>query len=606
MKTRISAAAPCLAAALAVTLAGCASPGARRADLAGLSVPGRPAAIPVERLLPPKNSKKPSDIRIRDGIAALRKGKYEKASREFNNALRTDPTSSGFQFLNALAYHLMAENGDAKQFEEAEIGYNLALKFDPDNWLASQQLGRIALARKEYPAAREYFAHSLLYRPDDPELLYGLAQASYHAEDLETALPAIARARQLDPGSAAIAGAHALISAAAGRTDEARTQLAYYNKTESNKDRVSRLADKVARWQGMRDAIGDDQSREILSKGPAKTSKKIVPEPAAPEKPPAEEANEEKMIILDVSMIRTEEFQTTNKGVNLLEGLMAQFGGGETFTKTWQTNAAPTYEKVLTRKITVPEVKYNLNIFNAADDRNEILARPTLVALNGKESRFFAGSTLEVAITGTQEGTLKTIEVGVTLTVTPTFLPSGRILLDVTAGRSFFEVGAAGTFKESIRSSKNSVTASVVMIPEQTLVLSGLREKQTTETKTGVPFLREIPVIQYLFSNEKTMDFNKSLIILISPRRPHPGVDTSPEPELVKAIRNESPYLKEYRERFGHMFVKDTNIEHIWANLAHYKVFRELYKSGTFDQRWWGERESLNTVLRRTLSFLYY
>ena len=587
---------------LAAFQAGCAATGPRARSLA----PDYLATVPVARLLPPKDSKKPSDLNIRRAVAALQKGKYGKASQELNNALRSDPSNSNFQFLNGLAYHLMAENGDANQYEQAQIGYNMALKFNPDNWLASQQLGRISLARKDYARAQEYFAHALLYQPEDPDLLCGLAQASYYAEDLETALPAIIRARELSPGSAAIAGAHALISAASGRFEEARTQLATYNKTEPNRVRVARLAGKLAQWEGLRDAIGDENVQEILSTGPVKPAEPAAAGLVPPEGPPVEEANEEKMIILDVSMIRTEEYETTNKGVNLLEGLMAQFSGDETFTKTWQTAAAPTYTKVLTRKISVPEVKYNLNIFNAADDRNEILARPTLVALNGKESKFFAGSTLEVAITGTQEGSLKTIEVGVTLTVTPTFLPSGRIMLDVTAGRSFFEIGAVGTFKESIRSSKNSVTASVVMSPEQTLVLSGLREKQTTETKSGVPILRDIPVIQYLFSNEKTMDFNKSVIILISPRRPHPGVDTSPEPELVRAIRNESPYLKAYRERFGHMFVKDTNIEHIWGNLAHYKVFRELYKTGTFDQRWWGERESLNQVLRRSLSFLYY
>lgn len=591
---------------LAVTLAGCSVPGPRKTALADLSGPERLASIPVARLLPPKDSRKPSDINIRKGILALQKGKYEKASKELNSALRTDPSNSNFQFLNGLAYHLMAENGAANQYEQAEIGYTLALKFNPDNWLASQQLGQICLTRKEYASAQEYFAHALMFQPDSPDLLYGLAQASYHAEDLRTALPAIIRAKTLNPGSARIAGAHALISAAAGRLAEATTMLSDYNKTEHNKDRVARLANKVAEWRDLHDAVGEKRAQDILSKGPLQSGDTVQAEPAPADAPPVEEANEEKMVILDVAMIRTEEFQTTNKGVNLLEGLLAQFSGDYRFVDTSQTGAANTYEKVLTRKITVPEINYNLNIFNAADDRNEVLARPTLVALNGRTSTFFAGSTLDVAVTGTQQGILKTIEVGVTLTVTPTFLPSGRIMLDVTAGRSFFEVGAVGTFKESIRSSKNSVTASVVMIPDQTLVLSGLREKQTMEAKSGVPLLRDIPVIQYLFSNEKTLDFNKSIIILISPRRPHPGVDSSPEPELVRAIRNESPYLKAYRERFGHMFQKDTNIEHVWDNLSKYKVFRELYKTGTFDQRWWGERESLNVILRRALNFLYY
>ncbi|MFC1522641.1 tetratricopeptide repeat protein [Elusimicrobiota bacterium] len=596
----------CVAVLLALALAGYATAGTPQKSQSGFSDPDHLASIPVKHLLPPKNSKNPADINIRKGILAIQKGHYKKASKEFNKALRTDPASAHFQFLNGLAYHLMAENGNANQYEQAKIGYDLALKFNPDYWLASQQLGHIHLARKKYALAQNYFSHALLHQPDDSDSLYGLAQASYHAKDLQTALQVIIRAKELSPKSARITGAHALISAAAGRLGEAKVQLSDYNKAEPNKNRVVRLADKVGKWEDLHSTATDQMNKNILEIGPSVSTGPAPVEPAPPDDAPVDEVDEEKMVILDVAMIRTEEFQTTNKGVNLLEGLLIQFSGDKSFIDTWQTDTPKTYQNVLTRTIALPEINYNMNIFNAADDRNEILARPTLIALNGKTSTFFAGSTLDVAITGTEEGDLKTIEVGVTLEVTPTFLPSGRIMLDITAGRSFFEVGAAGTFKESIRSSKNTVTASVVMIPNQTLIMSGLREKQTTETKTGVPILRDIPIIQYIFSNEKTMDFNKSVVILISPRRPHPGVDGSPEPELVRAIRNEPPYLKEYRERFGHMFKKTTVIENIWQNLSNYKVFRELYHTGTFDKRWWGERESLNMVLRRTLSFLYY
>ncbi|HAT72523.1 MAG TPA: hypothetical protein DCS63_06885 [Elusimicrobia bacterium] len=589
-------------ALLAALLAGCAASGPRTLSLDGLSAPERLASIPVERLLPQKNSKKPADISIRKGILALRKGEYKKASKELNKTLRTDPTNSNYQFLNGLAYHLMAENGDANNYEQAQIAYDLALKFDADNWLASEQSGQICLAKKDYAAAGEHFARALLHQPDDPDILYGLAQASYHSQDLQMALATIGRARTLRPDSARISGAHALISAAAGRIADARTQLACYNKVEPNKDRVARLANKVAEWEHLRDAVADNTAGALEQELPSPAAAV----PASAGEPPAEEAREEKMVILDVIMIRTEEFQTTNKGVNLLEGLMAQFSGEYTYTKTRENNDSPTTERVLSHRITIPEVNYNLNIFNAADDQNEVLARPTLIALNGKPSTFFAGSTVDVAVTGTQDVDLKTIEAGVTLSVTPTFLPSGRIMMEVTAGRSFFELGAVGTFKESVRTSKNSVTANVVMSPHQTLVLSGLREKQTTETKSGVPLLRDIPLLQYLFSNEKTMDFHKSVVILISPRRPHPGVDGSADPDQVRALRNEPQYLKQYRERYGHMFGQDTNIEHIWGNLYKYKVFNELYKTGTFDRRWWGEAEHLNDVLRRTLSFLYY
>lgn len=51
----------------------------------------------------------------------------------------------------------------------------------------------------DYEGARENFAHALLYRPGDPALLFGLAQASYYLGDMETAFAAINRARELQP-----------------------------------------------------------------------------------------------------------------------------------------------------------------------------------------------------------------------------------------------------------------------------------------------------------------------------------------------------------------------------------------------------------------------
>jgi hypothetical protein len=62
-------------------------------------------------------------------------------------------------FLNGLTHHLMAERSDPERYEYARIGYELAPKFDPNNWLAAQQLGRPSLSLGDYEGTRENFAH---------------------------------------------------------------------------------------------------------------------------------------------------------------------------------------------------------------------------------------------------------------------------------------------------------------------------------------------------------------------------------------------------------------------------------------------------------------
>ena len=65
-----------------------------------------------------------------------------------------------------------------------------------------------------------------------------------------------------------------------------------------------------------------------------------------------------------------------------------------------------------------------------------------------------------------------------------------------------------------------TANANVVMKLGDTLVLSGLSEKSTSTTRDGVPGLQDVPGVLYLFSNKKTNDLQRSVLILVTPRAP--------------------------------------------------------------------------------------
>jgi hypothetical protein len=102
-------------------------------------------------------------------------------------------------FLNGLTHHLMAERSDPERYEYARIGYELAPKFDPNNWLAAQQLGRLSLSLGGLRGrAGEFRAR--------PALPAGRSRAPVRARagfllsgDMETAFAAINRALELQP-----------------------------------------------------------------------------------------------------------------------------------------------------------------------------------------------------------------------------------------------------------------------------------------------------------------------------------------------------------------------------------------------------------------------
>ncbi|MBK17772.1 MAG: hypothetical protein CMM52_02895 [Rhodospirillaceae bacterium] len=136
------------------------------------------------------------------GVEALRKNELKKASKLFNRALKIDIQNSYLQLLNGMAYHMQAVRSDTTLFSLAQQGYNLAIKFDPSNWIARYQLGLLHRDQRKFGLAKEAFADALFYKDDDPDILFNLAVSSYYSRDPETAAGALKRLRELEPNSA--------------------------------------------------------------------------------------------------------------------------------------------------------------------------------------------------------------------------------------------------------------------------------------------------------------------------------------------------------------------------------------------------------------------
>lgn len=76
------------------------------------------------------------------------------------------------------------------------------------------------------------------------------------------------------------------------------------------------------------------------------------------------------------------------------------------------------------------------------------------------------------------------------------------------------------TFDQVVHTSKNLVSASVIMDIGQTLILSGLTEKETSRFQNKVPVLGDIPLVKLLFNESVDAQYNKSVVFMLTPRRP--------------------------------------------------------------------------------------
>jgi len=569
------------------------------------------------------------DPYIRAGLRALDNQNLQVASKAFNKALKFDPSDPNLHFLNALTYHLQAAKGDTSKLDMAKVGYDLALRYDPSNFWAAYQLGQISFGEQRYREAQDAFAFALLYDEDNPDILRALATASYYAQDLDTALGAITKASELRPEDTNIAYDAALYNAAAGQDGQAQAQLAVFNSgaLDVSAFRKRHLTNRVEDWQkfhksndaklhmaqSVTDIFGSTKTQGIKADSNSSSSSKSVTssKDAADTKM---KADHKSMALVDVVIIRSEEHTATSKGVNLLSGLSSTLSG-TLFSMADSRVVNPYGANSGTTTFTVSpsfslSASYSLNIFNDNYDKNEVLARPTLVALNNKKSEFFSGAVFHVELTGSagSQGAVQSVPVGVKLDVTPKFYGPDEVELKVTAARAFIEGRSSNAgFNNFAQTTKNLVTANVTMKFGDTLVLSGLSEKETENLRDGVPLLQDIPIVQYLFSSENTLEYTKSVLILITPRKPnYTYEDGSAKIDLQNPADANTPqgYLKELKNS-AEWRAPASNLDAVFWHLKDGKFFKE-FRSGDVRLEKWNYPDRLERMTERAVQFLYY
>lgn len=489
---------------------------------------------------------------VRASTDALKAQKLDQASLLINQALKLDITNADLQFLNGLTYHLMGTAGDAGKYVLAEQGYQQALKFDPGNLAAQYQLGLLYMDQRRNGLAQGYFAAVALHRGDDPSVLYHLAAASYYARDPKTSEAALKRLMQVDPDARnkpEVLRAAALSLAAMDDRDGAAEYLTAYRKAATDARAATYLERRVGGWQSFYDNDAKTMLAQFsdgvpynepgnafgIEQAPRNVDSLYGAPSAAPMEtmPKDDEFTESDMVVVDVVLIGTQEDVRDSRGINLLNGLQLQFGDPLTGTAGLGYSSTNTNDgldsglaestQTITRMISIPAVTYSLNIANSADANNQVLAKPSLVAQTGQTSEFFSGTEILAAAVSGGSGDSVSVqkEVGVKLAVTPEILPNNRLRLHVVAERTFLtDPSNSVVFEFRLDTTKTNVNSTVTMKFDETLILGGLSERETSRSADGVPGLMDIPGINLLFSQRVKRDFERSVLILITPRRP--------------------------------------------------------------------------------------
>lgn len=158
----------------------------------------------------------------------------------------------------------------------------------------------------------------------------------------------------------------------------------------------------------------------------------------------------------------------------------------------------------------------------AADADVTILSRPLILAQNNQEARILVGSErpfiqlfralpTDAAV---RDQVVQFRDVGTQLHIRPTINPDGYVTLDLLQ-----EVSAATTetqFGAPVISTREAETRLLVR-DGHTVILGGLVDEQEEQVRSGIPLLKDIPVLGVLFGSTRKRRINTELFLVITP-----------------------------------------------------------------------------------------
>lgn len=156
----------------------------------------------------------------------------------------------------------------------------------------------------------------------------------------------------------------------------------------------------------------------------------------------------------------------------------------------------------------------------------ELVSTPRVVAVDGETAKIHVGSTVPFVTVDTRDsqGTVYTyekitqVDVGVKLEITPTIHPNDFITMRVhpeVSSVSRYETTASGGMIPVVEQATLETLVSVKS--GIFVVLGGLMGNDHRLTRKGVPLLRSVPLLGYLFGSRVDETVRTELVVLIKP-----------------------------------------------------------------------------------------
>ncbi len=167
-----------------------------------------------------------------------RYGDTEGAIAQYREAIKMAPQVSGLHFELA---ELLSLSTVASDQAEVEKEYRTALAMNPSDEKSECRLGEIAARQSDLKSAFNHYSRAVELQPKDADACLGLAKVLVAMNQTQKAQPLLERSIQLEPFNAVTHYHLASVYRSLGRTDDARRELAEFQKLKEMKHRLRDL-----------------------------------------------------------------------------------------------------------------------------------------------------------------------------------------------------------------------------------------------------------------------------------------------------------------------------------------------------------------------------
>ncbi|MBL6988927.1 MAG: type IV pilus secretin PilQ [Bacteriovoracaceae bacterium] len=164
---------------------------------------------------------------------------------------------------------------------------------------------------------------------------------------------------------------------------------------------------------------------------------------------------------------------------------------------------------------------FNLKLMES-ESKGKIIANPKVIAQNNVAATISTQDTTSFSVTkreadGSTSTTFEQVSADLSLNVTPQVTNEGSIFLKVAVSKTHF--GTRPTQEAPPNTASRSVKTEVLVDNGSTVVIGGIYAYSKSEQHSGVPYLKDIPLIGWLFRTAYAPKTDKNeMIIFLTPR----------------------------------------------------------------------------------------